>query len=596
MKRIIYFIVPLISMLFLSCDDLLDTKIDNSYGEEISWKLPDYALGVLMNTYANIPTQPNNFNNDFLDAATDNAYSNEKASNLSKFVMGGVSANSNVLDNWSTAYNQFRNIHLFMEKALNGSIIFSLSDSIRNKKIKDRSRGEAYFLRAWWGIELLQRFGGITADGRALGYPIITKSLTSKDDEALNIMKRNTYEECVLQIIADCDSAFKYLPLTYTGTDVELGTNQDGRASGKAALALQSRVALLGASPAYQTQGVYLLSADSIENKWKRVVRLSERAITNGTLGAYTALTEAMYVGSGVQGTTNAEFLFRKWFNNNSMEKANFPPLFFGTGRTNPSQNLVDAFPAKNGFPIKDSRSNYNPQIPYQNRDNRFDLTIYYNGRVFNSARALEIYTDSSGAKGRDVGGYDYYNTATGYYLKKFISPKKDMIYNPSTLGAVNDFHQYPLLRRAEVYFNLVEALNELAGPKGLVSGGTRTAYDILKDIRTKNGITSTIYLDECALNKDVFRSLILNERRIEFAFENQRFFDLRRWLLPLNEPIKGVRITKFKSGLVYEGTNPNSSPVIVEQRKLDDPKYYYLPLPYNETIKNTNLIQNKGW
>ncbi|MCX6309249.1 MAG: RagB/SusD family nutrient uptake outer membrane protein, partial [Bacteroidia bacterium] len=536
MKKAIYLLLTLMVVSFWSCTDALDTKLDNSYGADITWKLPDYALGVLMNGYNAISQQPNSYNGEFLDIATDNAMTNTKTSGLSKFVMGGVSANSNTLDNWSTCYTQFRNINLFMEKGLGKNIIYSLSDSIRDKKIRNRSRGEAHFLRAWWGMELLQRFGGITEDGQALGYPILKNTLTEAD--SVETKERNSYEECVLQIIADCDSAYKYLPLVYVGIDEETGVKQEGRASGKAALALQSRVALFGASPAYQPTGAYAISTDSVAKKWARVVLLSEKAITSGVLGAYSALTEAMYVGAGVQGSTNAEFLFRKWYNNNYTEKSNFPPCFYGTGRTNPSQNLVDAYHTKTGFPISDIRSGYDPQSPYLNRDNRFELTIFYNGKFFNTTRPLEIYTQENGVKGREEAGYDYNNSATGYYLKKFMSPKKDMLYSASTLGTLNDYHQFPLLRRAEMYFNLAEALNELAGPKGLVAGNARTAYDIIKDIRTKNGITSTTYLDEVALDKNQFRTLILNERRLEFAFENQRFYDLRRQLLPLNEPI----------------------------------------------------------
>jgi len=596
MKKIIYLFFTCMFVAVWSCQRVLETKLDNSYGDEITWKLPDYALGVLMNAYANIPNLPSSYDGDFLDVATDNAYSNNPSSDLSKYVKGRISPTVNPFDNWGTAYTQFRNIHLFLERGLGDNIIYSLSDSLKDVKIRNRSRGEAHFLRAWWGMELLQVFGGITADGQALGYPIILKNLTMEDQGNMEMMSRNTYEECVLQIIADCDSAFKYLPLNYVGGDEETGVKQDGRANGRAALALQSRAALFGASPAYQPAGSFALSEDSVNKKWIRVVALSERAIHTGALGAYTALTENMYVGPSVQGDTNDEFIFRTWFNSNVLERNNFPPLFYGAGRTNPSQNLVDAYPAKNGFPISDARSGYDPQNPYVNRDNRFYLTIFYNGKVFNGDRPLEIYTDSNGMKMRDVAGYDYQNTATGYYLKKFMSPKKDMLYNPATLGAVNDFHQYPLIRRAEVYYNLAEALNEIAGPKGAVTGSSHTAYNIMKEIRAKNGVTATNYLDEMAIDKALFSQLIQNERRIEFAFENKRFFDLRRNLLPLNETIKGVEIVQTVSGFIYRGTDPDEAGIVVEQRNLDDPKHYYLPLSYDKIVTNNNLIQNKGW
>lgn len=597
MKKIAYTIIVVIFTIFLyACEDTLDTKYDNTFGDEYTWKLPDRAMGVLMNAYNNIPALPNSYGNDFLDVATDNAVTNAKGSALSRFVAAGLSSSYNPIGNWENFYTQFQYIHLFMENGLDGKVIYSISSSERNKNITKRLKGEAYFLRAWWGMELLKVYGGITNDGQALGYPIVTKYLNYNENNELNRLPRNTYEDCIKQIISDCDSAYHYLPLNYVGTDQDLGSIQEGRASGKAALALQSRAALFAASPAYQPTGSYAISQDSIQKKWERVVKLSERAINQGGIGSYTALTASMYVGSGVQKTTSDEFIFRKWSNNNTLEKQNFPPLFFGQGRTNPSQNLVDAYPMKNGFPITDSRSAYDPQNPYVNRDSRFDLTIFYNGKIFNSERPLEIYTQGDTVKGRDVAGYDYQNTISGYYLKKFLSSTKNLLYNPTTLTASNDYHQYPLLRRAEIYYNLAEALNELVGPKGTSSFSSRTAYDIIKDIRSKNGITSTTYLDEMALDKDAFMSLIMNERRIEFAFENQRFFDLRRRLLPLNEKVRGVKISKSVSNFVFWGTNPPTDAIIIEDRPFDDVKFYYLPLPYEETIKNSQLIQNKGW
>lgn len=589
MKKIAYIAAIIFLSTSWACDDALGTKYNDTFGDEYTWTLPDVALGTLMNAYNSIPSLPNSYGNDLLDVATDNALTGTRSSSLYRFVQGGLNPTSNALGNWSLAYDQFQYIHTFMENGLGSNIKYNLSDSVRDKKIRDRSRGEAYFLRAWWGMELLKVFGGVTEDGQALGYPIITKFITEEDREEINKKTRNSYEECVLQIIADCDSAFKYLPLAYTGGDVDLGTTQEGRASGKAALALQSRAALYGASPGYQPAGSFALSTDSLQKKWERVVHLSERAITMGNLGAYTALKENMYVGNSVQQTTHAEFLFRKWSNNRTLENQNFPPLFFGQGRTNPSQNLVDAYPAKNGYPISDVRSGYNSQNPYVNRDDRFELTLFYNGKIFNSERPLEIYTQGT-AKGRDAAGYDYNNTITGYYLKKFLSPIKEMLYDPSTLSAKNDYHQYPLLRRAEVYYNLAEALSELAGASGTVSGSSRTAYSIIRDIRTKNGITSTAYLDEIAAesDKEKFLLFILNERRLEFAFENERFFDLRRRMMPLNESIRGISAEKEGTGFIY-------TEFVAEQRSMTE-NYQYMPLPYVETLKNPNLIQNKGW
>lgn len=592
----IKFIYLLMLLGFIACEESLDLKLDETYGDEFTWTLPDKAEGVLMNAYANIAATPDTWAGNFLDVATDNAVTNDFGSGLYQLSQGGQTPMTNPIDGWSTAYYQFRNIHLFMENGLGPNIKYDMFDEAADSTRRYRLKGEAFFLRAWWGMDLLQRFGGLTAEGSALGYPILTRNLSDADRDNTNIMTRNTYEECVSQILADCDSAIKYLPLSYTGSDEAIGSAQNGRASAKAAYALKSRAAIFAASPAYRPEGSYAITDDQQQQKWVRSAQLAQQAIADGQLGAYDILTEEHMPGPGLQDKTPDEFLLRRWTNANGMEKRQYPPLFWGQGRTNPSQNLVDAFPMLNGFPISDPRSGYDPQNPYQNRDNRFELTVYYNGKSFSGERELEIFHEDD-QPGRDAAGFDYQNTRTGYYLRKWLSTKKDLLYNPSNLNGSNDYHQHALLRRAEVYLNLAEASNEALGPQGIVPGCSQSAYDVIRDIREKAGITSTVYLDEVAAQgKEAFRALILNERRIEFAFENMRYFDLRRWLLPLDEAVRGVRITKTSVGFEFLGADPNGASILVEERKLSDNKYYYSPLPYEEVLKNPNLEQNKGW
>ncbi len=593
MKSLRLIPIILVALLFASCEKMLDTKPDNQYGDEFTWSLPDKAEGVLVNAYANIMTQWDHWSgNNFLDVATDNAVTNDFSSGLYAMAFGSLSNQSNPIGNWNNAYNQFRNIHLFLENGLNDSIRYSVVDDVVEQAMRRRLLGEAYFLRAWWGMELLRIYGGIAEDGQALGYVIITKNLSMDDLQSVDGLQRNTYEECVQQITNDLDSAIKYLPLAYTGPDRVVGNSQFGRANRKAALALMSRVHTMGASPAFQPQGSYAISADSIKSKWQRAAITSHRAISEGQLGAFTALTAANFSPA----VTPGDFIFRMHFNNNNMESRNYPPYFFGQGRVNPSQNLVDAFYDSKGYPINHPQSVYDPQNPYTNRDPRLSLTVYYNDRVFDN-RPLEIYYDTERESyGRDAFGYDYRNTRTGYYLRKWLSATPNLL-NPIQSG--NDRHMHALLRRSEVYFNLAEALNEAVGPFFPLAGaGTQTALAIMTDIRAKSlSISSDPYIITVGIaGQDAFREFIQNERRLEFAFENMRYFDMRRWLLPLDEPVRGCLITKNSEGFVYQGTDPNGEAIIVEERMFDDPRYYYSPLPYSELIKNPNLKDNRGW
>ena len=127
------------------------------------------------------------------------------------------------------------------------------------------------------------------------------------------------------------------------------------------------------------------------------------------------------------------------------------------------------------------------------------------------------------------------------------------------------------------------------------------TAYDVIKAIRVRAGLATNeiglplpecdVYLEECANDQAKMTTLIRNERRLELCFENKRFWDLRRWMLPLNESVKGMQIDR------NETTGALSYTIIdVEDRKYDNSYQLYGPIPKGEVLKWSNLKQNKGW
>ncbi len=589
MKRFkITFSLLAISLYFAACEKALDPKTDSSYGDEFVWSLPNKAEGVLMNAYANIPTRYDSYSgNNFLDAATDNAVSNNFGSGIFQLGAGSLSAFDNPVGSWTNNYTQLRNINLFLENGLTDKISYDLTSEENDQKFKVRLKGEALFLRAYWSFRLLQEYGGKTNDGLALGYPILLKTLPDEEAKNTNIY-RNTYEECVQQIIKDLDEAQALLPVTYTGNDKIVGSTEIGRADQRACAALKSKVAVYGASPAYQPNSVVQITgmgqfnvtnqSQYIQN-WERAATLSAQAIN--MVNAFTSLKATDYN----RAQTPDEFIWRRFGNNKVMEIAQYPPYSYGNGITGPSQNLVEAFPALNGYPITDARSNHNSNNPYADRDPRLALTVYHNQSGF-EGRKIEVFE----------GGLDSHTnfpnaTRTGYYLRKWLSNKSGLL-NPET--GQNDIHYYAMLRKSEVYLNYAEAANEAYGPLGVAPGATLSAAAVIRDIRVKAGLnasTSNAYVNEvAALGKDEFRKLIQNEIRLTFAFENFRFFNMRRWLLPLNETVTGVKVTKVNdTTFQYEKKD-------VEKRMFNDIKYYYLPLPYDEISKSPGLINNMGW
>lgn len=594
MKVIKILALTLITVLVASCEKVLDIKPVNQWTEDYVWSVPAIAEGVLIDVYNALPNRPDHFGGNFLDAATDNAATSNFSSGVYKVGMGGITSGDNPLSNWDAAYNLLQTVHLFMERGLTSETKYDRVNPETDARIKRNLEGEAYFLRAWWSFDLLQRYGGKAIGGKALGYPIVTHFVADDEGRDIESYTRNTYQECVRQIIADCDSAIARLPFTYAGTDVVTGVTKIGRASAAAAAALKSRAALYGASPAYQDDdvvqltgmGQYTVANQSVaQERWEYAALVADSVLRTAGFGNFTGIKAADLVDAPAK--TPAEFLWRRFTNNNAMENAHFPPFYRGSAQTIPTQNLVNAFPARNGFPITDSRSQYDPSNPDPvsvPRDNRLDLNVYYHGRTFatNSGTIDVVYG------GKDSPSFHRSASRTGYYLAKFMS-KRDNMLDP--IQTLNSIHYYPLLRKAEVFLNYAEAANEAWGPHGKGPGCLYTAYEVVRTIRqASGGITNTEYLDEMAASKETFRALIQNERRLELAFENHRFFDMRRWILPLNEPIYGIEVTRDADGeLSYQERE-------VESRDMNDIKYYYLPLPNGELLKNKNLVNNLGW
>lgn len=586
-----------VCILLFSCEDVLQNKTVNEWETQDVFRIPQMAEGVLNKAYANIDNRPDNFDNNFLDAATDNALTNSQGTAVYKVGQGLVSAFSTQIGNWSECYENFQYIHQFMENGLKDTVKYSKSNPTIDAATKKRLSGEAYFLRAWWGFQLLKRHGGKTDDGQALGYPIVTKFITEEEGRNPQNFVRNTYAECVAQIVADCDSAIAKLPVKYTGTDVVTGVQHTGRATSLAAAILKVNALLYGASPAYQPDNIVritrmgafqIVDQAAYTAKWEKVALYADTLIRNatgkfGAFGTYYAVKATDLADATA--TTPADFIFRRMFNNNAMETQHFPPFYFGNANTVPSQNLVDAFPMKNGYPLSDPLSGYDPQNPYVNRDNRFTMNIYHQGKTFATAQGLidVVYG------GRDSRSFSTSASRTGYYLNKFIA-KQDNMLEPTLKKTAT--HYNPLLRKGEVYLAFAEASNEAWGPMTKGPGCQYSAYDVIKTVRqASGGITATEYLNAMATTKDDFRGLVQNERRLETTFEQHRYYDMRRWLLPLNESVKGVVVTRDTT----TGTLTYSVEE-VEKRKMDDIKYYYLPVPYGEKLKNPNLVNNLGW
>jgi starch-binding outer membrane protein, SusD/RagB family len=331
---------------------------------------------------------------------------------------------------------------------------------------------------------------------------------------------------------------------------------------------------LLAASPAYNSQGN--------ATKWETAADYAGEVLKlNGGLNGLDPQGGLFYTATNVNplnletGIDQKEMLWRGSIaQNNNLERNNFPPTLFGNGRVNPTQNLVDAFPMANGYPISDAASGYEATDPYANRDPRLKNYILVNGGTMSNKT---IWTKSDNPTNDAVNVLPT-STRTGYYLRKLM--RVDVNLNPNSTSTQK---HYPVhIRYTEIFLAYAEAANEAWGPDGTGSFGF-SARNVIADIRKRAGITQPDNYLASVITKEDMRKLIRNERRLELSFEDFRFWDLRRWKENLTEQAKGVLITD---------NTYHVQPV--ESRQYSD-FMYYGPIPLTEALK-ANLQQNKGW
>ncbi len=510
----------------VSCDHLDIRPIQDLNDDEL-WSHATYGEGLLTRAYTNLD-RTWDVQSEYY---TDNAVPSTPGANL--LALGGWTLEGNPIGSWDSWYTTIRYLNEFLDNGR--TLLYSVTDPVRDRTLKRYRIGEAYFLRAWYQWMLLRTYGGFVAgETEAMGFPIVTRVLSR--EENLNL-PRNTYEECVAQIVVDLDSAASILPDRYTGSDVYLGVRNVGRASRFAALTLKAKVYLWAASPAY---------GPSTYELWDRAARAAHDAIVaqggNSSLSSY---------GNWYTSASSSNFI---WLypasNTNSLEYSYYPPSLYGSGLCNPSQNLVDAFPTADGYPI-DVSATYDADAPYNSRDPRLALNVFYNGMDYNST-IISTYDGGNDAPG----GLSKQGTRTGYYMRKLLVPTVRL--TPGNTTSVE--RVFVFLHKTDLYLMFAEAANEAYGPD--VDSLSFTAYDIMRRIRGRSGTRvdsdpvasgyQDAYLDaQRDAGQDAFRTLIRNERRLELAFEGHRFWDLRRWNEPLDHTIRGVQITKDASDIL---------------------------------------------
>lgn len=540
-----------------SCNDFLDREEDSFIDKTATFDSYNRTKQYLTYAYSLLPEGLNRFSGDaLLGAATDDACFAIESSNIQQFNNGSWNALSNPDNVWDRYFAGIAKCCTLLENSNHINLDISRLDPAKRveyeNNLKDIRmwRAEAHFLRAYFNFELLKRYGPI---------PIIKSTLDINKD--YSDTPRPTMKEVVEFIANDCDMAADSLELTPWRNM----NDAFGRATKGAALALKSRLLLYAASPLYVDFGdIDEANKPSDATLWKAAADAAKAVIDLNQYELASAYDDLFK-----NDFQNKEYIFvRRYPSNSDFEKSNFPISYGGKGGTNPSQNLIDDYEMLDGTAF-DWSDPVKAAHPFENRDERLLATVLMNGVLFKGKR---IATYPGGADAMPNPNA----TKTGYYLRKFLNENVNI-----QTGGGSDGHVVPLFRLAEIYLNYAEALNEY----------DPTNPDIAVYL---NKIRERVSLPDVpsGLTQEQMRTLIHHERRVELAFEEHRFWDVRRWKVAsstLGAPVKGVKITQDDAG------NFTYSPVQVEQRVFQ-PKMYWYPIPQSEVLKLHHWEQNKGW
>jgi len=583
----IFFAICFVAFTASCKKDFLDQKTLSVVNEKAIFADSTYSLQFVNGRYNNVnySWEPTRFVTGGLDAACDEAESATSPTQYHTLISSGAANSSNTDKGvWNTTYAQVRAVNIFLKNEKNIPV---------SSATKARWEGEIRFLRAWYLATLLKHYGG---------FPMIGDTIFV---EGAKIDKpRNTYEECVNYVVAECDKAAGMLPQNYL--NVGVATADYGRATKGAALALKARVLLYAASPLTNTTRTddpnQFVSYNAYDiNRWKKAADAAQAVIDLNEYSLYRASTPAFYqsflqwqnieqVFAYMPVTSTPNNMIRETLCNSPSRGTRYT----GTISCFPTQELVDAFCMKNGLPISDPASGYSVgDNMYLNRDPRFYSTVSFNGSLrflsgYTGDQPVRTYTGviqtgNSNINSANLDGiYKNNATKTGYYCYKLLS-------NTVANGGTELNRPRMLIRYAEVLLNAAEAYNEFSGPNVQI-------YTWLKDIRNRAGIdagTNGNYGIKVNMTQDEMRLYLQSERRIELAYEEHRFWDIRRWkIAPVTENAEthGMEITRAADGTFSYKT------IVIRKHVFNAPSMYFWPIPQSELTKSPALKQNPGY
>ncbi|MDR1369069.1 MAG: RagB/SusD family nutrient uptake outer membrane protein [Dysgonamonadaceae bacterium] len=557
----IMLIIPALCTI-VSCNYLDFDETSRLNKKEDLYKYFSTTENLLSDVYGYLLQDLGVINDAMRDCATDDAEFARTGATVQDLTNGSWSSMNAIDNQWSHLYSGIRAANAFIADI--ETVDFSRYEydggyELMMTKLK-YFPWEARLLRCHFLFELARRYGDI---------PVPLTVLTTSE---ANSIAKKPFNEVIDFIVKECDEIAPNLPITYRGI-----TDQTGRMTRGYAMALKSKALLYAASE--------LHNPGMDKEKWKNSALAAFQLINASETGGWYRLDQ-----SNVNNIESKEVvMFRLNGNDNNFELINFPVRFtYGAtsqAGTCPTQNLVDAFETINGYEVTLSENGwqcndptFNPLDPYANRDPRFAKTILSDGANFKGS-TIETFNG-----GTDGGTVPLGGTPTGYYLRKYVQETSN--FEPG--NQVSNRHLWIIYRYAETLLTYAESMIEaFDNPNYTDATYARSALWALNEVRTAVGMPA-VNLS----GKEEFIERLKNELRVEFAFEDHRFWDIRRWKTgdrPQTQ-IYGVDIS-------FDGSdNKIYRRFLYESRYWNDKLYLY-PIPDAELFKNSNLNpQNSGW
>ena len=539
--------------------------VDLNYSEENTrdeeWTYEYFENGIknmVFDVYAQV------YNNEFesnsayfLAGATDEAQYALETGAVNNYVNGGWSAANPYSRTWSKCYTAIADANMFLEKLAQADITsWQYNPDYRNwVQQLELFPYEVRFLRAYFYFELFRSYGDV---------PLVTTTLTNAE---ANTITRTPADEIVKFIVEEIDEIAPYLPVSYV-TEVN---SEVGRATRGAALALKARTLLYAASP--------LFNPTNDRSRWAAAAEACKVILDNAAtwglkLSAYGYLwgQDAFYNPELIFGLGRGEF--------NSFEMANYPVgVENGSSGNCPTQTLVDQYEFQEGGQTFGERYpgsiDLNAGDPYEGLDPRFALTVVKNGDEWptngSQKKAIETFNGGFNASPK------YGATPTGYYLKKYVDGACVTTADNQTTRR----HTWILFRLGEIYLDYAEAVFNATGSAKDATFGM-TANEAINKLRNR----PDIQMPEFTEDGEAWVARYERERMVELAFENHRFWDVRRWKKG-PQYFRTIQVANISAGLQLTRATVS--------RQWDD-KYYFYPIPQSELKKNPNLTQNAGW